>query len=240
MDLLELTTLDQTHLNHWYYRSKFNLLRPFLSQLNGTDSLIDIGSGSGIFSHLFLNETPIKQATAFDINYKENSQIQLENGKDLYFKNDMSNFSTNLILLMDILEHIDHDKRFLSNIVEHSDPGTTFFITVPAFQRLFSTHDIYLKHFRRYNKAQLKQVVIESGLEPIDVFYGFYTLFLPVAIQRIMKALCHKQGEAVKSSEMDTLPNAVINSALTLLHKHEPFLRNRFFGLSCVCIAKKV
>ncbi|KAI4452578.1 hypothetical protein C823_007162 [Eubacterium plexicaudatum ASF492] len=41
-------------------------------------------------------------------------------------------------------------------------------ITVPAFQNLFSLHDIQLKHFRRYNYKSLYHVLDQAGYKIID------------------------------------------------------------------------
>ena len=40
-------------------------------------------------------------------------------------------------------------------------------VTVPAFQALFSEHDRFLKHQRRYSLSGLRDVVAKSGLAAV-------------------------------------------------------------------------
>ena len=172
MDLLEDTTIS---LNHWYYYTKYKILTKYLKLVPAHNRLIDIGAGSAIFSRLFLQNTSFVAADAVDINYdkdKKNENVSID--KRLSFYTNMDRYNCDLILLMDLLEHIENDKSFLKDVVNKSEKGTVYFITVPAFNFLFSAHDIYLKHFRRYSRKALKSVVEEAGLEPIKIFYSFY------------------------------------------------------------------
>lgn len=50
-------------------------------------------------------------------------------------------------------------------------------ITVPAYQWLWSAHDVFLHHKRRYTARALRQVFNESGLH-IDRITYFNTLLL--------------------------------------------------------------
>ena len=238
MDLLEIESLDHINLDHWYYQSKFNIFKRELKHVPQQQSLIDVGAGSAIFSHLFLKNTTFNQATAFDINYKNNKIISVYNDKKLAYAKEMTGFSADLILMMDILEHIEDDATFLKNIVNQANKGTIFFISVPAFQSIFSLHDDYLKHYRRYNKSQLNRLVLDANLQPVSIFYGFYTLFLPVVIGRILKNIIYKSRDGAPKSDMNASPNLTINSFLKCCHKHEPFIKNPLFGLTCFCVAK--
>src|SRR5262245_29355402 len=48
-----------------------------------------------------------------------------------------------LILLMDVIEHIEHEIAFLRDLRNRPlvGPETTFLVTVPAYQSLFGSHD---------------------------------------------------------------------------------------------------
>src|SRR5690348_3763019 len=59
-----------------------------------------------------------------------------------------------ILLLLDVLEHVEDDRSFVRSLVAESlRPGATVLITVPAWPWLFSPHDAGLKHFRRYRPA---------------------------------------------------------------------------------------
>ncbi len=63
---------------------------------------------------------------------------------------------------------------------------TRFLITVPAYQNLFSKHDVALKHFRRYTLKSLKTSVNKSGLIIIKKGY-FFTSLIPPRILQLLK-----------------------------------------------------
>jgi hypothetical protein len=93
-----------------------------------------------------------------------------------------------LVLLMDVIEHIEDDTGFLAALLARADVGrhTKFLITVPAFQALFCSHDVFLGHYRRYSKALLAKRLEASGLTVIEIGYLFFTL-LPVRLVQVIK-----------------------------------------------------
>jgi len=52
-------------------------------------------------------------------------------------------------------------------------------ITVPAFQKLFSRHDEFLGHYRRYNLQGISSTAEKAGLEILERSYFFSSLLLP-------------------------------------------------------------
>ncbi len=85
-----------------------------------------------------------------------------------------------LILLLDVLEHVENDRAFLTSLVQESlRPGGWLLFTVPAWQPLFSRHDTWLHHFRRYAPAQARTVLQEAGLNVVQSGGLFHSLLLP-------------------------------------------------------------
>ena len=60
---------------------------------------------------------------------------------------------------------------------------TIWFITVPAFQNLFCTHDVFLGHYRRYDNQMLISHTEKANLKTLDVGYFFMSLLLPRYLQ---------------------------------------------------------
>lgn len=179
MDLLESGLLRP--INHWYYRHKFWFIREADCWENpGVKSLVDIGAGSALFSKELLRLNLVSRVVAVDTGYKDESKT--EGGITFCKKVDYSGFTH--FLLTDVLEHIENDKDFLSKIVAQADDKASFCITVPAHMSLWSGHDVYLKHFRRYTKKELKNLVQESGLSVNSIRYTYSTLFPIAWIQR--------------------------------------------------------
>jgi len=64
-------------------------------------------------------------------------------------------------------------------------------LTAPAYNFLFSSHDIVLGHYRRYNLKKLKQIIFSNHLRPISSGYIFFSLvpirFSTVLYEKIFK-----------------------------------------------------
>ena len=88
------------------------------------------------------------------------------------------------VAAFDVLEHIENDIDLINEIYRVLKPGGFFVFTVPAFNFLFSSHDRALKHFRRYDKRTIKNRL--SMFKYIELGYWVFSLFLPVAVQRLL------------------------------------------------------
>jgi hypothetical protein len=74
-----------------------------------------------------------------------------------------------LVLLMDVIEHVRDDVAMLRDICARPviGRGCRFLITVPSYQSLFSAHDTFLGHYRRYSLATLRGTIRAAGLAPV-------------------------------------------------------------------------
>ena len=98
-----------------------------------------------------------------------------------------------IILLLDVLEHLDDDHAALRAIAtEHAAPNATIFITVPAWPSLWSSHDDALLHQRRYTAATARALVHSANLRLLASGGWFYSLlparFATVASERLRNA----------------------------------------------------
>ena len=140
------------------------------------------------------------------------------------------------VLMIDVIEHVDDDIALIRDYGDRAAPGTKFLISVPAFQFLWSSHDEFLEHRRRYTLSSLKTSVTAAGLRPIKSRYFFGLIFPAVAA---MRAFENKNAPA--ESQMRPAPNW-LNASLVALHDLErlalfPF--NRLAGVSAFCLAEK-
>jgi Methyltransferase domain len=93
-----------------------------------------------------------------------------------------------LVLLMDVIEHVADDRAFLRDLAgrPYVDRDTRFLVTVPAYQFLFSAHDRFLGHYRRYSNRSLKTHVEDAGLAVEAIGYFFFSL-LPIRWMQAVK-----------------------------------------------------
>lgn len=238
MDLKEEEILGDKINEHWYYVSKGRAMRQFLDGIK-VDEVLDVGAGSGIFSKQLMDHGFCESAVCVDPEYAENSE-EKHNGNPIKFVKNIKETTQNLILMMDVLEHVPDDVALVKEYTDSMPDDGKLLITVPAFQFMWSGHDIFLEHYRRYTIEMLEETIRGAGLEPIKSRYFFGSLFPAVAAIRLTKrALFDQELEA--KSELKLYPDW-LNKTLTGIHDAERmslFSLNKYFGLSVFSLCGK-
>jgi len=67
------------------------------------------------------------------------------------------------IVCLNVLEHIEDDGATLADFHAILPAGGRLILIVPALARLYGTLDEHLRHFRRYEKAQLEEKIEDAG-----------------------------------------------------------------------------
>lgn len=228
MDLKELDLVDPSY--HWYYQSKLAGLKRELDRVGAKPaSIIDVGAGSGFFSLSLAGAWPGTSITCIDPNYASD-RVDTESGA--HFLRFPDGTTGELYLFIDVLEHVPDDLALLRSYTDLASPGALVLISVPAFQSLWSGHDVFLEHFRRYRLRDVTRVVTSAELEVISERYLFGSIFLPAWAMRRIKRSKDASSDLKSTSEA---VNTVLRSLLTLEHR---LFRNRVFGLSAVVLAR--
>ncbi|QSN60683.1 MULTISPECIES: bifunctional 2-polyprenyl-6-hydroxyphenol methylase/3-demethylubiquinol 3-O-methyltransferase UbiG [unclassified Caballeronia] len=236
MDVKETEILGDDIDRHWYYASKAKAMRAMLGT-QVVSSILDVGAGSGYFSGKLLETTEAREAWCVDIGYPNDSDA-FRAGKPVHYRRSIASSNADLVLLMDVLEHVDDDVALLAEYVRKVPAGARFLITVPAFQFLWSAHDDFLEHRRRYVLPQLEHVVREAGLHVDRGGYFFGGVFPIAAGMRLSQR--YRAGEAPAQSQLKR-HHWLVNRVLASICDAElPFMRwNRIAGLSIFCMATK-
>jgi 2-polyprenyl-3-methyl-5-hydroxy-6-metoxy-1,4-benzoquinol methylase len=72
------------------------------------------------------------------------------------------------IVICNVLEHIEDDRATLADMFAVLQPGARLIVLVPALQKLYGTLDENLRHFRRYEKAELEEKLAAAGFRLED------------------------------------------------------------------------
>src|SRR5688572_9551722 len=235
MDLKEEHILGDAIHDHWYYVSKGRAMRQVLGRIR-TKEVLDVGAGSGIFSRQLLDYGVADSAVCVDPLYDE-ERTESHNGRPIAFVRQIDNVSRNLVLMMDVLEHVDDDVGLLRQYA----PQGHVLITVPAFPFLWTGCNVFLEHGRRYTRSMLEKTVRDAGLEVVQLLFFFGSLFPAVAAVRLAKKGLLRQGVVEARSELSLYPSW-LNRALIAVHdveRHTLFPVNRLAGLSLVCLCEK-
>jgi SAM-dependent methyltransferase len=200
---------------------------------------LDVGAGSGFFSKHLLAHSSAEEAWCVDTSY-DNDSDTIEMEKQLHFRRSIESVDADLVLLMDVLEHVDDDVGLLKEYVKKVPHGSRFLISVPAFQFLWSGHDIFLDHKRRYTLHQLEDVVASAGLRVKHGSY-YFGMVLPLATSIRLAHKWLRNGERSARSQL-TRHHPFVNITLATLCQTElPFMRfNRFAGLTVFCLAESI
>lgn len=86
------------------------------------------------------------------------------------------------VLLLDVIEHIQHPADFMASVLRALPALGTVIITVPARQELWSNYDEHYRHFLRYDVGRLREVVRSSRLSMESWSYFFHALYVPAWI----------------------------------------------------------
>ncbi len=236
MDVKEEDILGAEVARHWYYVAKGRALKAFLGGV-AARSLLDVGAGSGVFSKVLL-AAGAERACCVDPAYPADRD-EIFDGKPIAFRRQIDGSDADLALMMDVLEHVDDDVGLLRAYTEKLPAGAHVLITVPAFPFLFSAHDVFLEHCRRYRRRQLEEVVRAAGLEPVRTRFFFGLLFPIAAAQRLVERLLLGAGKIEPKSSLKRHA-APVNAALIWVNAFELLLfpLNRWCGLSIFCLAR--
>jgi len=197
----------------------------------------DVGSGLALFSSYLLNQTEGEECWCVDKTYASDS-IDIVESKKIHFQREANKVDVGLVLLMNVLKHVDDDIGLLQDYLAKVPRGTKFPISVHAFQFLWSNHDIFLEHKRRYTLSEIEIVAKEAGLTNICGAYYFSAIF-PITLTSRLISKIHRKSN-IPHSQLSK-HNWLINKLLVLLCKVElPFMpHNPMVGLTEFCIAEK-
>lgn len=236
MDLKETEILGDSISSHWYYRSKAQAVRQLLGDFKPS-VILDVGAGSGFFSRHLLQHTTAGTAWCVDTSYTQDSHASLD-GKSIHFRRTVDAMDADLVLFMDVLEHVDNDVELLSDYVQKVPRGAYFLISVPAFQFLWSGHDEFLEHKRRYRLQEIEGVAMRSGLKIQQGIYYFGAVFPIAATIRLLQKVL-PTGTTARSQLSQHHP--AVNGLLAALSHAELRVMgaNRLAGLSAFCLARK-
>ena len=210
MDLKELHISDKDSKRHPWEEIRAEVIIDILTKefpelIKKAISVFDIGCGDTYLIEKLSIKFPEWKFFAIDNAF---TNQELEYLKSKYKASPISVFNSienacqeggraELVLLLDVLEHIEKDIDFLNDLKSQPfvQDETGFLITVPAFKHLFSSHDVFLGHYRRYTNKSLKKTILSAGLKPVELGYFFSSLLIP----RLFQAAYEKIAPAASS-----------------------------------------
>lgn len=242
MKKIALQELYDLETSYWWHVGRLSIIERQLETIKGSKkslSILNVGSGTGgtipsleKFGTVHNVDTS-KQAIKFL--KARGHKSQLINGDKLPFRAN----TFDVVAALDVLEHIEDDDRALADWLRVLKPGGCLLLTVPAYQWLWSQHDVINNHYRRYLKKKLKAKLRHAGFNLRKTSYAIVFSFPLVVGSRLISKISGQKPE--EYSSFVRLPdsiNSLFIKFLTLeanLHKHVSYP----FGTSLLCVAEK-
>lgn len=146
-----------------------------------------------------------------------------------------------VIGLFDVIEHLDEWRSVLTGVARVLRPQGHVVVTVPAHQWLWSEHDDWNEHRRRYSRSLLRSHLEEMGFDVVSVAPFFAPLLPPAIVRRLMTKMTRGDGEAHEERLRSQLhPHPVLNRVLAGVLGVERRLMRRVpmpFGTSLLAVA---
>ncbi|HKY38367.1 MAG TPA: class I SAM-dependent methyltransferase [Polyangiaceae bacterium] len=235
-------TLDAVQERHWWYVARRDILERVLRQVfaEGVPSgtLYDLGCGVGANLPVLEKFGPTRgldmaeQAVEF---CRRRGRHNVEQA-DLNVLQGIPDASASVVVLADVIEHLDDERLCLEAARRALAPGGALIVTVPAYMFLWSPADDINHHRRRYTAGHLRRVV-EPGFEIRHLTYFNTLLFGLVLAGRVGEKLLKRGGD-----DMAHVPPSPVNQALRTIFAAEANVvpRHRLpFGVSLLCVARK-
>jgi 2-polyprenyl-3-methyl-5-hydroxy-6-metoxy-1,4-benzoquinol methylase len=170
--------------------------------------ILDVGCGAGLFFDALepfgLVEGVESDRAAVEASGRWRSRIALGNLDSAY---ELA-APFDLILMLDVLEHIHDTDQLLRRAGELLTPNGRILVTVPAFKSMWTTHDEMNHHVTRYSSGELRATLARAGLRVIETQYLFQSLVLPKLLVRASEAL------TMRRPRMPRLAPPLINKVL--------------------------
>jgi SAM-dependent methyltransferase len=209
--------MAETESRHWWFLGRRAILARVMERLAlpRNSRILEVGCGTG-GNLSMLGTFGAVSAVEMDGNAREIASRKTANRYDIRagccpdeipFQDQLFD----LICMFDVLEHIDRDTETLIAIKRMLASNGRILLTVPAHQWLWSAHDEFLHHKRRYSATELRQKVIAAGLRPVKMSYFNTILFPLAAIMRLKDKLL---GNTMAAGTSRAVPARALRSSL--------------------------
>jgi hypothetical protein len=220
---------------HYWHLARGGIVRELVrSVCNAGDTVLEIGPGRGHYVRLL-------RADGFDAYGCDlgNPRVHDEVRSFVFSQTDFADLDPDLrekvsaVLLLDVIEHIEHPVDFIASILKSLPAVRSLIITVPARQELWSNYDEHYRHFLRYDIRTLRELAKHSRLSINAWGYFFHALYMPAWL---MKRAGLNRATVFAAPKTLWL-HQLLGYAFWLESKLVP--RN-FYGTSLACVCKPV
>jgi 2-polyprenyl-3-methyl-5-hydroxy-6-metoxy-1,4-benzoquinol methylase len=224
---------------HWWWRVREQILvekvRETLKGRAPHARILDVGCGAGVFFEALEQFGHVEgiESDPLAVEQSEGWRSRIHAGQlDDTFR---PGHSFDLILLLDVLEHVPRPDEMLRCATRLLSPEGRIIATVPAFTWLWTSHDDVNHHLKRYTAAEMRTLMKGAGLAVVETRYLFQSLVLPKLLVRAKEMLVSSDPSIPR------IPSRGLNRALQLWYRSEYAIGGWLpFGSSVLALAQRV
>ncbi|MBI1813296.1 class I SAM-dependent methyltransferase [Candidatus Peregrinibacteria bacterium] len=231
MQFAQFSVHAEIEEKHWWFLGRRAIVAALIGEILPASKrtlIVDVGCGTGGMTH-FLSQRyscigvdPSADAITFaKTRFPELRFIQGNAPDDVRGMMEKAD----LVLLQDVLEHVEHDRLFIENLIASMKPGAFFLTIAPADPSLWGPHDAGFEHFRRYEDATFR--ALWSGLPVRELLISHCNSRLHPLV-RFLRTVSRWRGAAWGPASTDlATPAAPLNAMLRSIFGGEagPLLR---------------
>lgn len=171
-------------------KSILKVVSGYLSVMHGDGSgkrYINVGAGDLYFDHALLKEYEKDVVYAVDIGYQSGEKNKDQREKKFRYLGEIVENDFDFAIMMDSLEYMEDDEEYVKELCSMVRGGGYLFFTVPAFQKLYSEHDVIVKNLRRYDRKPFGKMI--EGIPRLEVVEEHYFYFSLLCVRWLQKIL---------------------------------------------------
>jgi SAM-dependent methyltransferase len=224
--------------HHWWWRARESFVVETLQELEpegGFGRILDVGCGDGLFFEKLQKfgepEGIETDASIVTEHGRTRGRIHVGPFDDTF----APDHTFGLVAMLDVIEHLEAPVAALAHAKSLLEPAGRVVLTVPAFPVLWTAHDDYNHHLRRYRRKDLEQEIAAAGLKILLIRHYFHWLF-PL---KLLAASIEKMRSAQQLPA--TVPPKFINTLLYSISRIEQWLTRRVhppFGSSLIAVLR--
>lgn len=225
----------------WRFKFFLKLCKKNKINLNKDFNVLDIGSGSGALSR------QIEKYSNWTIDCVDMNQSILEKNfrkrgtnyiYNIHDKNKIFHEKYNLVIIFDVIEHIQKVPEFLESAKFHLKKNGLILINVPSIPLLYSEYDEQMGHFRRYDKKKLISEFKGLDIKIKDLkFWGFSLIPFLLLRKIFLKFLRIKEKNIVEFGFKER--NILFRILMKIIMRIDLLIYSHKIGTSLMLLGKK-